>query len=78
MKISQLMTRLNKLKALHGDVNVFNEYEDNDVSSVYISSQAMEEYDLDENEKPSIRQMKDDGYTDEDIKDMVKKYVIID
>lgn len=78
MKISQLMTQLNKMKARHCDIPVYLEYEGNDPDSIYVSSQAHEEYGLGEDEKPSIKQMKDDGFTDDDIKDMVKKYVIID
>lgn len=77
MKISQLMVKLNKIKSKHGDLTVNIEYADNEVSCVFISSEAQEEYGLSEDEKPSIKEMKEDGFEDDDIKNMIKKYVII-
>lgn len=78
MKISQLMSHLNKMKAQHGDIPVYLEYEGNSADTVYVSSKAHEEYELDEKEKPSIKKMKEDGFDDDEIKDMIKKYIIID
>lgn len=78
MRISQLINHLNKIKVRHGDIEVYYEIIKRDIERVFVSSHIMEEYEIGEGDKIPIKTMKKDGYTEEDIHYMNKKYVIIE